>query len=70
MEEKTLKDYNGGFPAEFIFYDIKDEKLKQMTVTKQAWNNTLKTFEDKNNISRGVIFKYMSKQDTVTTKKV
>jgi hypothetical protein len=66
----TLSDYEGGFPTTFYFYDIKTEKLKKIEVTEQAWNNTLKTFEDNDNISRGVIFKYMSKQDTVKTTEV
>ena len=65
-----LSDYNGGFPATFIFHDPKDNTLKQMEVTEEAWNHTLKTFEDNDNISRSVIFKYMSKHDTVKTQEV
>jgi len=65
-----LKEYDGDFPAEFYFFDIKDEKLKLMTVTEEAWNHTLKTFEDNDNISRGIVIKYMSKHDTVKTQEV
>jgi len=65
-----LKDYEGGFPTDFIFFDIKDQKLKKMTVTEEAWNHTLKTFEDNDNISRGVVYKYMSKHETVQTQEV
>jgi len=65
-----LSDYEGGFPAEFYFYDIQDQKLKLMTVTEQAWNNTLKTFEDNNKVSPNVVIKYMSKHDTVQTTEV
>jgi len=66
----ALKDYDGGFPAEFYFFDIEDEKLKKMTVTEVAWNHTLKTFKDNDNISRNVVIKYMSKHDTVQTTQV
>jgi len=52
------------FPFEAVFLDIKDNTLKQMTITEQAWNNTLKTFEGNDNISRNVIFKHLSKNDT------
>lgn len=65
-----LSDYDNGFPATFYYYDIKDEKLKTMEVTEKAWNNTLKTFEDNDNITRGVVFKYLSKHDTVKTQEV
>jgi hypothetical protein len=65
-----LKDYDGGFPAEFYFFDIEDDNLKKMKVTEEAWNNTLKTFEDNDNINRNVVIKYMSKHETVQTQKV
>jgi len=66
--EATLSDYNGEFPFHVVFYDIQDEKVKEMKVTEQAWNQALKTFEDNDKISEPVIFKYMSKHDTVKPK--
>lgn len=66
----TLSDYENGFPTTFYFYDIQDGELKEMEVTEEAWNDTLKTFKDNNNVSRNVIIKYMSKHETVQTKKV
>lgn len=66
----NLGTYSGEFPATFYFHDIKDDTLKQMEVTEEAWNHTLKTFEDNDNISPGVVIKYMSKHETVETKEV
>lgn len=60
-----LEDYDGDFPVQMVFYDIQDEKVKEMEVTEQAWTEALKTFEDNNNVTESVIFKYMSKHDTV-----
>jgi len=65
-----LEDFEGGFPAEFYFFDIKEQTLKKIIIPKEAWHNTLKTFEDNDNVSHGVIFKYMSKHDTVKTQEV
>lgn len=65
-----LSDYDGGFPAKFYFHDIEEEELKLMKVTEEAWNNTLKTFEDNDNVSRGVVNKYMSKHETVEIQEV
>jgi len=66
-----LKDLDKeGFPFEAVFLDIKDDTLKQITVTENAWNTTLKTFEDNDNISRNVIFKHLSKNDSVKTQPI
>lgn len=61
-----LKDYKGDFPFKVYFYDIQTQETKQMTITQEAYNEALKTFEDNDNVSESVIYKYISKHDTVT----
>lgn len=62
-----LEDYDGDFPFTVVFHDIQDNKVKEMEVSEEAWNDTLKTFGDNDNVTRSVIYKYMSKHDSVTT---
>lgn len=65
MKGEKLTDMKGETPFKALFYDPKDQNVKQITVTEKALDNTLKTFADTNNVSRNVVFKYMSKHDTI-----
>jgi len=62
-----LKDYDGDFPFTVVYYDIGSQEAKEMTITEEAYDEALKTFEDNDNVSESVIYKYISKHDTVKT---
>jgi hypothetical protein len=66
----SLEDYDDGFPVEAVFYDVKDQEVKEIEIPEKVWNNTLKTFENNDNVNPNVVFKYMSKQKDSKTKKI
>lgn len=53
------------FPSTYYFHDIEDGKLKKITVTEKAWEDTFKTFDDKNNVSNNIMQKHLSRHNTV-----
>lgn len=65
---KKLENYDGEFPVDMVFYDVQDGEVKEMQVTEQAWNHTLKTFEGQTNVSDNVVMKHLSTHDTVKPK--
>jgi hypothetical protein len=70
LEKGQLEDRESGFPADFYFYDMKDDTMKMMTVTEEAWKDTLKTFREQDDVDSHIIQRYMCKQDDVNVQEV
>lgn len=61
---ETLKDIDTELPHKTFYYDPEDEKVKKITLTRDAINTTLKTFEDEDKVANKIKQKYLSKQLT------
>lgn len=59
LDEETE---NIDFPYTLVYYDARYDEIREMTVDKELWEDTVQMFEDSENVTTTVVTLYMARQ--------